>query len=270
MPKISAFSIVFNIEQTLPEGMFQACVASLYPHVSEWIIVEGATRAKNHYFDGNAAYFTRDGRSTDKTLDILYSLPDNDNKIKIFRSKGWWDGKTSMCQVASDHAVGDYLWQVDSDEFYKEDDIPKIIDLIDSKKPDTISFNANNFFGDFNHYIGAWGTEWGNAVPWKRIFKTSVGGRWESHEPPVYRRGDGASSGRIIDVAETQRLGVDMYHYCYVSHSQVRFKSKFYGNTQYELDWHNFHHGTGRKFSQGVEIREFTGTHPKIIQEKFL
>ena len=68
--KITFGMIVFNAELNLPNGMLEACIKNVYDIAHEIIIVEGATRATTHYFDGDTSQFTSNGHSVDKTVEI--------------------------------------------------------------------------------------------------------------------------------------------------------------------------------------------------------
>jgi hypothetical protein len=105
--KITFGMIVFNAEKNLPNGMLSACIQNIYDFAHEIIIVEGATKAINHYFDGDTSKFTNDGKSNDRTIEIIKSFPDPKNKIKLIESKGFWDGKTQMCNEYAKIALND-------------------------------------------------------------------------------------------------------------------------------------------------------------------
>jgi cellulose synthase/poly-beta-1,6-N-acetylglucosamine synthase-like glycosyltransferase len=160
--KITFGCIVFNILETLPENMFEYCIQNIYEYAHEIIIVEGATKAISHYWDGDTSTFTSNGRSTDGTIEYLYKLQEKYPKIKIIIGDGFWNGKTEMCNAYASIATGDYIWQLDSDEFYHENDIIKIIRLLDLQNPDSVHFYANHFFGGFNYVIDErCSTSWG-------------------------------------------------------------------------------------------------------------
>jgi glycosyltransferase involved in cell wall biosynthesis len=271
--KISAFTIVFNAESTLPHNMLTLCVESMLPYVDEYFLVEGATRASGgHYFDGNTKSFTKDGRSNDGTTEVLRDLEAKYRKVKVIIGEGFWPGKTAMCNAASSLASGDYLWQIDSDEFYHQSDMEKIIHLLETKSPDEVDFYANHFTGGFNQVIDFTnGSTWGNDIPWRRIFKNTPGqSRWRSHEPPVYvNNGVPTCNGYVMDRNATRDMGIFLYHYSYVVKSQFEFKEKFYGNSEYAEAWKRYE-ATGIMDIFGIRPKLFTGEHPEIIKRKYL
>lgn len=266
--KISVQMICFQAVSTLPKGMLQACVASIYPHVDQITIVEGATMCRGR-FDGDATAYTKNGGSTDGTLEALFSLPDPSNKLEIVRSKGFWNGKTMMCQEAANRSTGDYLWQIDCDEFYHEDNIAEILKVLDRERPDAMHFYAFHFWGGFDHHINRH-TEhrWGNDIPWKRIFRHYQGARWITHEPPEYELPDGrrCNEGNVITREMMLARGIRMYHYGYSHLAQAEFKARFYRNPTYPRLWHQWQNDHAAPLINGSQTEPFNGTHPCIVQ----
>jgi len=266
--KITFGCIVFNTISTLPNNMLEYCIENIYDKAHEIIIIEGATKSINHYWDGDTSFFTKDGRSTDGTLEYLYKLKKKFPKIEIITKEGFWDGKTEMCNVYAALATGDYIWQLDSDEFYKEEDILKIIEVLTNERPDAVHFYANHFFGGFDYCIDEKQKKWGNDIPWMRIFRHIPNkSYWISHEPPNYVcNGNVCNNGKVISRDETLKKGIKLYHYSYVCESEINFKSKFYRNNKYIEYWNNF------KFNKDIEIfgsklTKFEGQHPNNIQK---
>jgi len=268
--KISLFSIVFNVVETLPKDMFEINIENMYNKVDEIIIVEGATKAVNHYFDGDTSSFTSNGKSTDGTIDLLKRLEKFD-KVKVVYSDGFWNGKTQMCNTASSLSTGDYIWQLDSDEFYKHEDIDKIKNILEIERPNAVHFFANHFFGGFDYCIDERSPNtWGNNIPWKRIFKHSPGkSRWERHEPPIYVcDGMNCDDGKIISREQTLSKGIKMYHYSYVQYEQILFKTKFFKNNEYPVLWEKFKNDkTSMIFDSNAY--KFEGEHPDIIKKTY-
>ena len=266
--KISIFSIVFNIIETLPKDMFKINVLNMYDFVDEIIIIEGATKSTK-IFDGDTSHFTNDGKSSDGTIELLKEL-ELLPKIKVIYGNGFWDGKTSMCNAASNLATGDYLWQIDSDEFYKDGDIIKIKRILDEKQPDGINFYANHFFGGWDYCIDERSNSWGNDIPWKRIFKhIPKKSYWLSHEPPIYVcDGKNCDNGSVIDRDEMLKYSIKMYHYSYVQESQIYFKSKFFRNDKYNSYWDEFKTNKNILIF-GSKVEKFIGEHPTIIKNNY-
>lgn len=268
--KITAGMIVFNGEKFMPAGMLQAQLTQLYYLADEIIIVEGATKAdgKTHYHDGDATWCTEDGKSTDNTVKIIKEFPDPDKKITLVQNDSFWNGKTQMCNEWSTRTTGDYIWQVDADEFYHKHDIDKIKNILQKYDPTAVHFFANHFWGDFQHCIDETSPyTWGNNLPWQRIFKHVPGSKWQRHEPPTYILPDGSDCNqlKIIPREEMLRVKIKMYHYSYVTPEQILFKSKFYNQDwtqQAYSEWKADKNG----FVNGSKVTTFTGTHPEWVQ----
>jgi hypothetical protein len=268
--KITFGMIVFNSISTLPKDMLVSCILNVYDIAHEIIIVEGATKAINHYYDGDATKYTNDGRSTDDTVNVIKNIPDPDNKIRLIESRGFWNGKTEMCNEWSKISTGDYVWQLDSDEFYHKSDMIKIKNMLEEKMPDAVYFNAYHFFGGFNHCIDERSYPNWASGPWFRIFKNIPGdSRWISHEPPTYLCGKNiCNNGNVIDQNITTKMGIKMYHYSCVTYDQILFKSNFYGNDYYKEAWEKFK--IDKSFKPfGSKVYEFSGNHPDIIKEVY-
>jgi glycosyltransferase involved in cell wall biosynthesis len=268
--KITFGMIVFNAESTLPSGMLEACITNVYEIAHEIIIVEGATKAVTHYFDGDTSNFTSDGKSTDNTVNILKSIPDPLNKIKIVESRGFWNGKTEMCNEWAKIATGDYVWQLDSDEFYHVEDMIKLKNYLQNHQPDAVYFNAYHFFGGLDYCIDERSyPEWGSG-PWYRVFKNKPGkSKWLSHEHPIYEcDGKVCNNGVVLNQTDSTNLGIKMYHYSYITESQILFKTLFYKNNTYPESWRRFQ--VDKQFKPlGAQTYKFQGNHPNIIKKLF-
>lgn len=268
--KITFGMIVFNSEYTLPKGMLEACIKNVYDIAHEIIIVEGATKATTHYFDGDTSLFTNDGKSKDNTLNILRGISDPQNKIKIIESRGFWNGKTEMCNEWAKIATGDYVWQLDSDEFYHIDEMKKLINYLEEKQPDAVYFNAFHFFGSIDYCIDERSfPDWASG-PWYRVFKNKPGrSRWLSHEHPIYEcDGKICNNGIVLNQTESTKLGIKMYHYSFVTENQIHFKTHFYKNPVYKEAWSSFSSDKNYK-PLGSQAYKFTGEHPDIIKNLF-
>jgi len=231
--KISTGTLAFNCIKNLPQGMLEAQLRQLYYISDEIFITEGATKADGvkHGWDGDTTWCTDNGKSTDNTIDIIKSFPDPENKIVLIEKEGFWNGKTEMCNEWSKRATGDYIWQIDGDEFYTKKDIDRIKKILEKYQPNAVHFYANHFWGDINHCIDETsGFGWGNDIPWKRIFKHDIGSKWISHEPPEYQLPDGkiCNTSKVIPREEMLKIGIKMNHYSYINDEQINFKSKFY------------------------------------------
>lgn len=272
MKTISVGMIVFNGLSALPEGMLKASIYQMYDIAEKIVIVEGATKADrvHHYFDGDTSDFTKDGTSTDGTRSFLNSLSDPQHKIKvIMKNSGFWNGKTEMCNQYLSEISSDYVWHIDADEFYHEKDIPKIISFLD-ENPFAINFYAYHFYGGYGTYIGKeFGQNWGNNVPWRRIYRNLSGkSRWISHEPPNFLYDEGIVCDEQPNVISRERMDIEsirLYHYSQVEKKQAEFKRHFYQNPRYIETWEKWHNNQNENVFDS-KTKPFLAEHPNVIK----
>ena len=138
-PRITFGIIVLN-----GEPFIRHTLRGLYPFAHEIIVVEGATPGARNIATG-------DGHSRDttlKTLDDFKAHEDSKDKLVIVTRQGFWSEKDEMSQAYAARATGEYLWQVDVDEFYQPADMQAVIDLLAADPSITaVSFNTITFLG---------------------------------------------------------------------------------------------------------------------------
>lgn len=218
--RIAFFSIVLN-----GSPWIRLNIESIYPFASQIFIIEGAEKRAE-------GYCTVDGHSIDDTLrdiDYLKSI-DTEKKIIIIKNSRIWNGKTEMCNSFLHLVKADYLWQLDIDEFYKQEDIQKVKKFL-GEHPETtcVQFYAKYFIGSFESIsIG----EFGNSPhEWNRIFKVNKYCKWLRHAPPKLvdtRTGRPMDEIDLLTRDATRGMGIYMYHYSYVTQKDIVFKEKFY------------------------------------------
>lgn len=218
------------------EPFIRYTLRALYPFAHEIIVVEGATHgAKN--------VATPDGHSRDTTLETLHQFKadeDPDDKLIIITQDGFWSEKDAMSQTYADRATGDYLWQVDVDEFYQPDDMQKVIDLLHDKPEITaVSFKTITFWGAPEYAVDGWYLRRGADI-YHRLFKWGDGYTYVTHRPPTVHDTEGH------DMRDVQHVLADvpMYHYSLLLPKQVIEKCDYYSNAEWAqrqgaLDWAN-------------------------------
>ncbi len=219
--KISFGIIVFN-----GQPFTKYCLRSIYPYAHEIIVAEGACLAAKDMA-------TKDGHSTDGTLQALYEFKNNEdpeNKLKIITKNGFWTEKDEQSQAYSSIMTGNYLWQIDIDEFYIAEDIEKIIKIL-QEKPDitAISFKQLTFWGDLNYKCDSVFLKFFTDI--HRIFKFEKGYKYLKHRPPIVTDNTGRSVMDIKPISATdmeKKYGVYMYHYSLLLPKQVREKILYY------------------------------------------
>ena len=226
-PRITFGVIVLN-----GEPFTKYCLRSLYPHAHEIIVVEGAA-------PGGAAIATADGHSSDGTLLALrefQSEEDPDGKVVIVTAEdeghgdGFWPGeKDEQSRAYAARATGDYLWQVDIDEFYRDRDMLAVLGTLRRDPTITaVSFKMLTFWGDLGYTVDGWQLRRGKDH-YHRLFKWGPGYRYASHRPPTVRDERGVDLRELnwLDVPATAALGVRLFHYSLLLPKHVREKGEY-------------------------------------------
>lgn len=240
LPKISFGIIVLN-----GEPFTRYNLRNIYPFAYEIIIAEGASPKAAH-----AA--TPDGHSLDGTLDILRRFKDeedSENKIQIVTAEGegypdgFWAGeKDQQSQAYAKRCTGNFLWQLDIDEFYESKNIEKIINLLaETTEPTCFTIAGHNYFlnphieqvGSYFRHPCFQGEPWGR---FRRIFSWSPGWTYFSHRPPTIITDEGKIVHKARKIDLTDKLGVYMHHYSIFSFNQWHAKLTYYRNQSWSYE----------------------------------
>jgi len=139
--------------------VLKQCLEQVYPFASQILIAEGPV-----------TYWQKQGRTTslDDTNKILDNFPDPDNKIKIIH--GQFFEKDDQCKAYMRYINDDtdYIWNLDSDEIYKTEDIRKIISFLETENPTSVGVRSCSFYGGFDNYLTGFELNTDNFL---RIFK---------------------------------------------------------------------------------------------------
>jgi hypothetical protein len=230
IPKITFGIIVLN-----GEPFTRYCLRSIYPYAHEIIIVEGG-------HEDTKSVCTPDGHSIDGTLESLHKFKaeeDTDNKLTIVVRDGFWpkkdelgNSRTPQSRAYAQRATGDYLWQIDIDEFYREIDMKRIIRLLQNNPSITaVTFPTHTFWGDINYVSDSWALRRG-AKYYHRLFKWSKNYKYLTHEPPtvIDENGIDLRQKHWISGKNMLRKKIFMYHYSLLFPWQVEQKVKVYQN----------------------------------------
>lgn len=221
LPKISFGMIVLNGEPFVHYNLL-----TLYPFAHEIIIVEGAVI-------GAKGVSTADGHSQDSTLDTIHTFKanhDTDDKVILITKDRFWEEKDEMSQAYADVATGDYLWQVDSDEFYRSKDMKAIIQLLQNDPTiSAVSFKMLTFWGNLDTITDGWYLRRGADI-YHRLFKWGEGYQYVTHRPPtvVDEHGIDLRDKNWIDGTALAKQGIVMYHYSLLFPKQVYEKNTYY------------------------------------------
>ncbi|MFN2135610.1 MAG: glycosyltransferase family 2 protein [Candidatus Promineifilaceae bacterium] len=208
---------------------------ALYPFAHEIIVVEGAV-------PGARAIATPDGHSIDGSLDELYRFrteEDPHGKVQIVTKDGFWTEKDAMSQAYAERATGDYLWQVDIDEFYQPHDMQELIRRLGANPQlSAVFFKQISFWGGFDYVVDGWYLRQAQyqgpgIVP--RVFRWRPDHRYYSHRPVTVVDGQANDLGRMnpLNGRDLADQGIFMYHYSLLFPKQVSEKATYYSRA----DW---------------------------------
>lgn len=221
-PKVTFGIIVLN-----GEPFTRYCLEALYPHAWEIIVVEGAAESARDFA-------TEQGYSRDGTLETLKYFKENsdpENKVKIVTKEGFWASRDEQSQAYANEATGDYLWQVDIDEFYLPDAIEKVRGMLMNDPTITgASFQWINFWGNEKTIVDGWFLRSGGGNV-NRLMKWGDGYTYGKHwRGPRSYNPDGQDMTQInwVSAEAMARAGIRMYHYSLVFPHQVLHKSTIY------------------------------------------
>jgi hypothetical protein len=227
-PRITFGIIVLN-----GEPFTRYCLRSLYPFAHEIIVVEGG-------HSDTRSVCTPDGHSVDGTLETLHRFKreeDPDNKVQIITREGFWPRKdelgrdrTPQSRAYAERATGDYLWQVDIDEFYRDEDMRTVLDMLASDPSITsVSFREHLFWGDTRYVANGWHLR-RTKLGYHRLFKWAAGYSYVTHEPPTIHDPSGRDLRELnwISADATAARGIYLYHYSLLFPWQVRQKTLIY------------------------------------------
>ena len=238
--KVSAFTFIKN-GQILGYPFLQS-IQSILPIVDEFVI--------------------NVGDSEDETLQMIHSI--NDSKIRVIESK--WNGEMrdrgyvygQQKMIAQFNCTGDWVFYIEGDEVYHEDDLDKIKTSMSTHLNDSnveaLAFNFKHFYGNANSVLNSPGWYRSEA----RIIKNSI----RSYAPDglFWLVLDSNKKGRYPRAINT---GITCYHYGWVrSEKEMNLKSskvqKYWNKNPTLIDY--------SQIDQSI-FEEFNGTHPKVVQE---
>ena len=112
-PKISVIIPVYNVEKYLPE-----CLESILSQVKNNAIYE--------------IVLVNDG-TPDNSMDIAYSIVGRYSNVKVVNQEN--QGLSVARNIGLEHATGDYIWFIDSDDWLTDDAISIVMKAI-SENPE--------------------------------------------------------------------------------------------------------------------------------------
>ncbi|MCA9952589.1 MAG: glycosyltransferase family 2 protein [Anaerolineales bacterium] len=208
---------------------------ALYPFAHQIIVVEGAA-------PGAVENATPDGHSLDGSLAELFRFKaeeDPEGKLEIVTRDGFWSEKDEMSQAYAQRAAGDYLWQVDIDEFYQPQDMQTILAKLHADPAITaVYFKQISFWGGFDYVTDGWYLQQPQdagpgIIP--RVFKWQPDYLYADHRPVTILDGNGRDICQIhpLNGRELALEGIFMYHYSLLFPKQVAEKSAYYAQAEW-------------------------------------
>lgn len=235
--------ITFGILALNAQPLLEYNLRALYPYAHEIIVVEGATRAA-------ASLAGPDGHSSDDTLTMLKTFKinsDPEHKLSIVSAinegypDGFWPEKNEMSSAYAKRATGDWLWQVDSDEFYMEEDLLAIVRMLEKDETiSAVSFPYVEFFGGFSYRtIGAWHLY--EHPRFHRLFRWKKNYTYLAHRPPtvIDENGINLRKKHWVDNPHSRQRPILLFHYSYVFPKQASQKVGYYSHVEWTRAFKN-------------------------------
>lgn len=216
--------------------------------------------------------YINDGKSTDGTLDLLYSLEGEYGKDRVVIIEKNWVHDREFWARERNYILDNYIkegWvlSLDADEVLHENELDNIRKAIDVSKIKSLSFDVIHFYGDPNHVIS--GPAW--FVRHTQLWHKNTGIRW------VHRPGGCADdilwpNGEPAHIIKHEPTHAILYHYGHCRSPKAMGMKVYRADDLYRnskeyvsgklADLHSWRYDMSRG-----GINEFTGTHPKYVKD---
>lgn len=268
-PIITVGLIVLNGATWLPAWY------KTYRHFADQIVVvEGADAEYFARINPNLRnqLITPDGHSTDETLSLLNEYADEGTvDFTIITTNRPWESKNRMTLELSKHVEGNYLFEIDADEFYFQKHLRQIRQILcDNPYVGTWRIRPINFWKSGHYHTvpqlgqSCW---WGDAPV---LFKWSKGAQLFHRPRHVEPR-----FGHLEEY-----LPVPLHHFNYVREIDAQYKTQYHRhpmeNNQnwFEDVWKRWSPNNRIDLERGIqvygraktEVCEYTGPHPRYIK----
>lgn len=288
LPRITFGIIVLN-----GEPFTRYNLRALYPFAHQIIVAEGASPKASH-----AA--TPAGHSLDGTLEVLRRFKaeeDPEDKLVIVTAEdeghrdGFWPGeKDQQSQAYAKRATGDWLWQIDIDEFYHPDDIARVAAyLADNRDLTCMTFDAYHFWGGFDYQVegGLFMHRLFQGEPWgvyRRVLRWGPGYSYLTHRPPTVGDEHGIDiTPRAMRCASHiwPQRPPRLHHYLLLFPEQFERKGAYYQQQGWSWEQERLRKNRERLHEVNLEngftiydqygtrnwLRHFRGEHPPQIRQ---
>ena len=224
-------NITFGIIVLNGEPFTRFNLRALYPWAHEIIVVEGACPSA-------VSVASQDGHSTDSTLTVIrefIELEDIAKKVTLVTAEdeghkdGFWSEKDEMSKAYAKRATGNYLWQVDIDEFYLAEDMHEIVQMLRLGDIDAMSFHMLQFWGHPSVVVNGFTFLTGYNC-FHRLFRWGPGFEYTSHRPPTVIDASGVDlrTKHWVTHDQSRSAGFALYHYSLLFPRQAREKCEYY------------------------------------------
>jgi hypothetical protein len=226
-PHITFGMIVLNGEPFVRYNL-----RALYAFAHQIIVVEGACPSASGVATPNG--HSRD--STLKTLRCFQVEEDPEHKVIVVTAEdqghqdGFWNEKDEMSQAYASLATGNYLWQVDCDEFYRSEDMAAVIAILANDPTLTaITFRTVTFWGGLEFATDSFVFRRGER-DFHRLFAWKPGFTYSTHRPPTVLDEMGVDLRGLhwVNAGQLARRGIYLYHYALLFPKQVVEKCTYY------------------------------------------
>lgn len=261
--KITGCVIACNEEEFL-----EPAVDSLSSFVHDWVFVIGGNE-----FAYKSGMCGADGYPTDNTLDIAHKLVDKYGGTVITPPGRLWKDKVEMRNAYAARLVpNDWMFMLDGDEVYKEEQIWRIAELMRSYEVLVMQFwvfwNNTNTIG-----TGTW-----EECPQERVVKWKDGHAYRGTNHLFVS----AKNGKLARDSQPSWAGQEklFYHYSWVRPiEKIRQKLRYYkyqshlNNEKYVddvfLKWRESPNSVQGKTHPmgGGNTKPFPGIHPQEVQK---
>ncbi len=189
----------------------------------------------------------------DGTLEMIRDFQarhDREGKVVFITAEdlgnpdGFWPEKDDMCRAFAERTTGEWLWEVDYDEFYLEADMKSVFELLGADPSiSAVSFPFRQFWGGFNYVeTGLWFLHEFRGCD--RVFRWRPGYTYSSHRPPTVLDAEGRDLRSLnwLSERDMRRRGIFMRHYSYVLPKQALQKVGYYTHATWTDEFQNNEH----------------------------
>lgn len=232
-------------------------VRSVIDHVDHMVVIEGAF--KETVESGGFL------RSDDGTIEILNKLEKEFDNLTVFQTPKPMDQIAHRnasfaiigykCPLAMIH--GFWLWLIDADEVYDEENIGKLKGILETTKADVVKIDSLTFVNDPNSYV---------RIAFPRVFRILGQGQHAFVAPNHVARFLPAPRVLLNDKEQNYEDDVRFFHYSYMKHPE-RFllkkkeRERVHGQFKWSLN------NEDQVVCPGTNIRTFQGKHPAIMKD---